>query len=257
MAFETQATGDPGGIWRLVVLELALAVLSDVLGRANTLCDSLLGDRFTNRVSVRLMQHATELDLASFEDPVFYDKLERARRQTTGRLGLLAAMLNLCAGHGEPGLPLGRADRLFAVADAAAGGGRDAGIPGRDAFHAPWPTRCCTAGRRSAGNWTTCGCSAPARRAPRKSRSSDWAVTWLIDTVRFPSASTRKIKQLRSSGRALGSLLNLVATGGYYGGVRGGADAHAGGGALDRHLHVSDRVVLPVAGLTSSASCRA
>ena len=69
--------------------------LSDVLGRVNTLCDSLLGDRFTNRVSVRLMQHATRLDLASFEDPVFYDKLERARRQTTGRLGLLAAMLNL------------------------------------------------------------------------------------------------------------------------------------------------------------------
>ena len=36
------------------------------------------------------------LDLASFEDPVFYDKLERARRQTTGRLGLLASLLNVC-----------------------------------------------------------------------------------------------------------------------------------------------------------------
>jgi ATP-binding cassette subfamily B protein len=88
-------TGDSGRIWLVVGLELGLAVLSDVLGRVNTLLDSLLGDRFTNRVSVRLMQHATELDLASFEDPVFYDKLERARRQTTARLGLLAAMLNL------------------------------------------------------------------------------------------------------------------------------------------------------------------
>jgi ATP-binding cassette subfamily B protein len=83
-------------IWNLVALELALAIFSDVLGRANTLCDSLLGDRFTNRVSVRLMEHASALDLASFEDPVFYDKLERARRQTAGRMGLLAALLNVC-----------------------------------------------------------------------------------------------------------------------------------------------------------------
>lgn len=95
VAWKTAGTGNSGALWNLVALELALAVASDVLGRANTLCDSLLGDRFTNRISVRLMQHANRLDLASFEDPVFYDKLERARRQTTGRLGLLAAMLNL------------------------------------------------------------------------------------------------------------------------------------------------------------------
>ena len=81
--------------WQLVVLELGLAATSDLLGRANTLCDSLLGDRFTNRVSLRLMRHATALDLAAFEDPVFYDKLERARKQTTGRLGLLASLLSL------------------------------------------------------------------------------------------------------------------------------------------------------------------
>ena len=82
-------------IWKLVALEFALAGLGDLLGRANTLCDSILGDRFTNRISVRLMEHATRLDLASFEDPVFYDKLERARRQTSGRLGLLASLLGV------------------------------------------------------------------------------------------------------------------------------------------------------------------
>ena len=92
----SRRSGNLADIWKLVALELALAVASDLLGRLNTLCDSLLGDRFTNRVSVRLMQHATRLDLASFEDPVFYDKLERARRQTTARLGLLAALLNMC-----------------------------------------------------------------------------------------------------------------------------------------------------------------
>src|SRR5437868_103954 len=48
----TRGSGTLAGIWKLVALELALAVASDILGRINTLCDSLLGDRFTNRVSV-------------------------------------------------------------------------------------------------------------------------------------------------------------------------------------------------------------
>jgi ATP-binding cassette subfamily B protein len=95
VAWITRGQGAVAGIWKLVALELGLAVLSDLRGRANSLCDSLLGDRFTNRVSVRLMKHATALDLASFEDPVFYDKLERARRQTTSRMALLAGLMIL------------------------------------------------------------------------------------------------------------------------------------------------------------------
>jgi ATP-binding cassette subfamily B protein len=90
----SRGTGTLAGIWKLVALELGLAVAGDIFSRINTLGDSLLGDRFTNRVSLRLMEHADRLDLAFFEDPAFYDKLERARRQTTGRLGLLAALLN-------------------------------------------------------------------------------------------------------------------------------------------------------------------
>ncbi|HTC87538.1 MAG TPA: ABC transporter ATP-binding protein, partial [Bryobacteraceae bacterium] len=46
---------------------------------------------------LRLMEHADRMDLVSFEDPVFYDKLERARRQTTARLG----MLGIIAGMGQ------------------------------------------------------------------------------------------------------------------------------------------------------------
>jgi ATP-binding cassette subfamily B protein len=95
IAFVTHKAGSLAHIWKLVGIELGLAILSDILGRVNTLCDSLLGDRFTDLISVRLMRHATELDLASFEDPVFYDKLERARRQTNGRLTLLSSLLNM------------------------------------------------------------------------------------------------------------------------------------------------------------------
>jgi ATP-binding cassette subfamily B protein len=86
---------DSARVWRLVAMELALAVASDLLGRAVALTDSLLGDRFTNRVSLELMRHASILDLAHFEEPEFYDKLERARRQTMGRMQLMTQLMGL------------------------------------------------------------------------------------------------------------------------------------------------------------------
>ncbi len=82
-------------IWKFLILELLLAIASDTVGRFISLVDSLLGDRFTNHVSIRLMEHANSLDLVSFEDPVFYDKMERARRQTTARLGMLGSLAGM------------------------------------------------------------------------------------------------------------------------------------------------------------------
>jgi len=77
----------------LVGLELGIAVVGEGLARLSSLLESLLGDLFANRLSVRLMQHAATLDLAQFEDAEIYDHLERARRQTVGRIGLLTLIL--------------------------------------------------------------------------------------------------------------------------------------------------------------------
>ena len=78
-----------GKIWQLVALELALVATSDIIGRGIALTESLLGDLFSNYSSVEIIKHAATLDLYQFEDPQFYDKLERARRQTTGRTVLM------------------------------------------------------------------------------------------------------------------------------------------------------------------------
>src|SRR4051794_536749 len=86
---------DRSAIWKLLILELLIAVASDTTGRFISLVDSLLGDRFTNHISIRLMEHANSLDLVSFEDPVFYDKMERARRQTTAGVGMLAGLAGM------------------------------------------------------------------------------------------------------------------------------------------------------------------
>src|SRR6185312_15123440 len=80
-------------LWKLVLAELALAVISDALARATALVDSLLGDLFSIHTSVKIMEHAATLDLDQFEDSEFYDKLERARQQTIGRTILLTQVL--------------------------------------------------------------------------------------------------------------------------------------------------------------------
>lgn len=82
-------------LWTYVAIELGLVVLGELLARGSQLVESLLGDLFSNRMSVKLMRHAATLDLQQFEDPDFYDQLERARRQTTARLGLLAQLFGM------------------------------------------------------------------------------------------------------------------------------------------------------------------
>jgi ATP-binding cassette subfamily B protein len=75
-----------------VLAEFALAILSDVLGRVVGLVDSLLSDRLTMSSSIQLMEHAATLDLEDFEDAEFQDKLERARRQASGRMTLMGLL---------------------------------------------------------------------------------------------------------------------------------------------------------------------
>ena len=76
-------------LWWLVGLEFGLAVVGGILARAIDYSDSLLADKYTRHVSIQVMKHAAELDLIAYEDPVFYDRLERARVQATDRLGMI------------------------------------------------------------------------------------------------------------------------------------------------------------------------
>ena len=81
-------------LWKLIAIEFALAITSDILNRAITFMDSLLGDLFSNHTSIKIIEHAATLDLDQFENSVFYDKMERARQQTIGRTILLSQVLS-------------------------------------------------------------------------------------------------------------------------------------------------------------------
>ncbi|WP_394004972.1 ABC transporter ATP-binding protein [Luteimonas sp. WGS1318] len=96
VAFDDLATAWKGGAldhlaW-LLALEFGLAIGSDLLGRMVSYADNLLSELFTNATSVRLMEHAATLDLEDFEDPELQDKLDRARRQTMGRMNLMGQL---------------------------------------------------------------------------------------------------------------------------------------------------------------------
>jgi ATP-binding cassette subfamily B protein len=85
-------TALPHAFWYLVGLEFALAGLSAMLGRVLSYFDTVLADKFTRHISTRIMEHASRLDLTRYEDPLFYDKMERARAQGTDRVMLVQMM---------------------------------------------------------------------------------------------------------------------------------------------------------------------
>jgi ATP-binding cassette subfamily B protein len=78
----------------LVAIEFGIVAFGEILSRAGVI-EGLLGDLFSNRMSVELMQHAARLDLQQFEDPAFYDQMERARRGTANRVSLFIQTLGL------------------------------------------------------------------------------------------------------------------------------------------------------------------
>ena len=79
----------PANFWELVATEVALNVFLGLITRGIDYSDSLLANRYTQYVSVRVMKQAARLDLTTYEDPVFYDRLERARVQATDRLAMI------------------------------------------------------------------------------------------------------------------------------------------------------------------------
>jgi ATP-binding cassette, subfamily B, bacterial len=82
----------PANFWKIVATEIALNVLLGLITRAIDYSDSLLSNRYTQHVSVRVMEQASQLDLTTYENPLFYDRLERARVQATDRLAMIQQM---------------------------------------------------------------------------------------------------------------------------------------------------------------------
>ncbi|MGO4913079.1 ABC transporter ATP-binding protein [Leeuwenhoekiella sp. W20_SRS_FM14] len=80
-------------LWNYVILEFVIAVVSDIISRIIAITDGLLGDKYNIRSSETMIRKTSEIDMSQLEDSEFYDKLERARQQTQGRVGLMSNAL--------------------------------------------------------------------------------------------------------------------------------------------------------------------
>ncbi|MBC8021883.1 MAG: ABC transporter ATP-binding protein [Burkholderiales bacterium] len=94
VALSQRPAGSLDGITTLILVEFALAIVSDILARIVGLIDTLLAERVGTETSLRLMKHAATLDLEDFEDSELQDSLERARRQASGRMTLMGQVFN-------------------------------------------------------------------------------------------------------------------------------------------------------------------
>jgi ATP-binding cassette, subfamily B, bacterial len=84
--FKAHHAALPHAFWYLVALEFVLACIAAILARLITFCEIVLADKYSRHISTKIMDHASRLDLTTFEDPLFYDKMERARVQGTDRI---------------------------------------------------------------------------------------------------------------------------------------------------------------------------
>ena len=82
----------PGALWVLLAAEFILIGGASFCGRAIEYCDLRMADEFSRNISLRVISHAANLDLALLEDPEFHDKMERARVQATDRAGMFISI---------------------------------------------------------------------------------------------------------------------------------------------------------------------
>jgi len=79
-----------------LLLEFGLLLIGSVTGQIRSLSDRVLQSQLTNHVNSLMIRKAISLDLQFFEDPIFYDMLQNARRQAdTSALAIVNATLQM------------------------------------------------------------------------------------------------------------------------------------------------------------------
>jgi len=85
---------DLSQLWWYLGIELIIVFVSDLINRLINLTDGLVGDLYSNYSSVEIIKKTKDLSISQLENPSIYDKLERARTQTNGRVGLMSNILS-------------------------------------------------------------------------------------------------------------------------------------------------------------------
>ncbi len=79
-----------------VAMEFGLLLLGTIINSIKFLSNSVLSSQLTNHINTQIIRKAISLDLQFFEDPVFYDNMQNARRRAdSSALAIMNAILQI------------------------------------------------------------------------------------------------------------------------------------------------------------------
>ena len=68
-----------------LILQFSYMIINSIVQNVNNILNRISGERVTNNIKMRIITKAREVDLASFDDPAFYERLENANREAGNR----------------------------------------------------------------------------------------------------------------------------------------------------------------------------
>lgn len=87
-----------GGVAFFILLQFGYQFLRKIVGRLQTTVNSLAGEMVSNHIKLKIMHKAKTVDLGSYDDPAFYERLENANREAGMRpIMILTASLDCIA----------------------------------------------------------------------------------------------------------------------------------------------------------------
>ncbi len=85
-AFLEEMTSGPfRSVFWLLIFQFIYMLLTRILHRISMMTNSISGDLVSNHIKLKIMEKARKVDLASFDRPGFYERMENANREATHR----------------------------------------------------------------------------------------------------------------------------------------------------------------------------
>lgn len=73
------------GFYFYLFLQFGYLIVNSVVNNVNNILNRISGELVTNSIKVRIIEKAKDVDLASFDNPEFYERLENANREAGNR----------------------------------------------------------------------------------------------------------------------------------------------------------------------------
>ena len=86
------------GFYLYLYLQFGYLIVNSIVRNLHSILHRIAGELVTNSIKVSIIEKAREVDLASFDNPDFYERLENANREAGGRpIQILQNLFSICS----------------------------------------------------------------------------------------------------------------------------------------------------------------